>query len=211
MPALMPTEYHASVTWLGYVPHRDAAEIETRALDHMPLGWEGYADDCHSGVTRPSCSRVMSLHAKGTEIRNVRQVSVLCAEELAGIAMTLGLDAIDPAWLGASVVLSGIPDFSHMPPSSRLQAENGTTLVIDMQNRPCRFPALTIGKARPGEGRDFKAAAEGRRGVTAWVERPGGLRVGDRLRLHIPDQRGWAPDGAGRPKTAMLASKTVSD
>jgi hypothetical protein len=39
MPALIPTEIHATVTWLGYVPHRNAASIETRALDEMPLGW----------------------------------------------------------------------------------------------------------------------------------------------------------------------------
>ena len=42
-------------------------------------------------------------------------------------------------------------------------------------------------------GKGFKAAAKGRRGVTAWVERPGALVVGDRLRLHIPDQPAWAP------------------
>lgn len=208
MPALIPTDHYATVTWLGYVPHRHAAEIEACALEAMPLGWAGYDGDCHSGVTRPSCSRVTSQHAKGTEIRNVRQVSVVSAEELAAIAAALGLDAIDPAWLGASVVLSGIPDFSHVPPSSRLQAENGTTLVVDMQNRPCRFPALTISKARSGQGRDFTAAAEGRRGVTAWVERPGGLKIGDRVRLHVPDQRVWAPE---HPEVAISEAECVSD
>jgi hypothetical protein len=40
--------------------------------------------------------------------------------------------------------------------------------------------------------------AEGRRGVTAWVERVGVLRVGDRLRLHVPDQRPWAHLDAAR-------------
>ena len=69
MPALIPTDHHATVTWLGYVPHRDEAAIETRALDQMTLGWEGYAGDFHSGVTRPSCSRVVSQHPKNTEIR----------------------------------------------------------------------------------------------------------------------------------------------
>ncbi|MDI3336523.1 MOSC domain-containing protein [Defluviimonas aestuarii] len=211
MPALIPTEHHATVTWLGYVPHRKEAAIETRALDQMPLGWEGFAGDFHSGVTRQSCSRVVSQHPKNTEIRNVRQVSVVSAEELAEIAATLGVDAIDPAWLGASIVLSGILDFSHVPPSSRLQSENGTTLVVDMQNRPCRFPALTIGKARPGQGRDFKEAAEGKRGVTAWVERPGGLVIGDRLRLHVPDQRAWLASGTDRPKMAESAPEAVSD
>jgi hypothetical protein len=194
MPALIPTDYTARITWLGHVPHRARAEIETLPLEEMPLGWEGYGPDCHSGVTRPSCSRVVAQFRRGTEIRNVRQLSILSAEEMAAIAATLALPALDPAWLGASVVLEGIPDFSHVPPSSRLQAEEGTTLVIDMQNRPCRFPAKTIETAVPGHGKAFKAAAEGRRGVTAWVERPGRLRRGDVLRLHVPDQRGWAPD-----------------
>lgn len=193
MPALIPTDHVATIRWLGHVPHRDRAEIETLPLEEMPLGWEGYGPDCHSGVTRPSCSRVTAQFARGTEIRNVRQLSILSAEEMARIAAELGLPRLEPAWLGASVVIEGIADFSHVPPSSRLQAENGTTLVIDMQNRPCRFPARTIQTAAPGHGRDFKAVAEGRRGVTAWVERPGTLRRGETLRLHVPDQRGWAP------------------
>lgn len=193
MPALIPTDHVATIRWLGHVPHRDRAEIETLPLEEMPLGWEGYGPDCHSGVTRPSCSRVTAQFARGTEIRNVRQLSILSAEEMARIAAELGLPRLEPAWLGASVVIEGIADFSHVPPSSRLQAGDGTTLVIDMQNRPCRFPARTIQTAAPGHGRDFKAVAEGRRGVTAWVERPGTLRRGETLRLHVPDQRGWAP------------------
>ena len=193
MPALIPTDHVATIRWLGHVPHRERAEIETIPLEEMPLGWEGYGPDCHSGVTRPSCSRVTAQFPRGTEIRNVRQLSVLSAEEMAAIAADLDLPGLEPAWLGASVVIEGIADFSHVPPSSRLQAGDGTTLVIDMQNRPCRFPAKTIETAAPGHGRDFKAVAEGRRGVTAWVERPGTLRRGETLRLHVPDQRGWAP------------------
>lgn len=91
------------------------------------------------------------------------------------------------------MVVAGIPDFTHVPPSSRLQGEDGATLVVDMLNRPCQEPAVTIERARPGHGRAFKAAAKGRRGVTAWVEREGTLRVGERLCLHVPAQRAWAP------------------
>lgn len=192
MPALKPTDHFGTITWLGYVPHRDVPTLETIPLTEMPLTQAGYAGDCHSGETRPSCSRVKSQHPKGTEIRNARQLSIVSAEELAVIAATLGLDAIDPAWVGASIVVSGFPDFSHVPPSSRLQAENGTTVTVDMQNRPCQFPAMTIEQAEPGKGKAFKAAAEGLRGVTAWVERDGVLRCGDVLRLHLPDQRAWA-------------------
>jgi hypothetical protein len=198
MPALIPTTFEGRVSWLGYVPRRERAEIETVALAEMPLGFGGFAKDCHAGETRPSCSRVADQYARGTTIRNTRQVSLVSAGELAEIAAALGLDRVEPAWVGASVVVDGIPDFSHLPPSSRLQGPDGVTLTVDMQNRPCRFPAKTIEDARPGHGKRFKEVAEGRRGVTAWVERPGVLRLGDSLRLHVPDQRAWAHQEAAR-------------
>jgi hypothetical protein len=62
-----------------------------------------------------------------------------------------------------------------------------------MENRPCQFPAREIEADKPGHGAAYKAAAKGRRGVAGWVEREGMLRVGDRIRLHIADQRSWAP------------------
>ncbi len=193
MPALEPTRHIGVITFLGAVPHRDAPELETRVLDTMPLSFGGYKGDVHAGLTRPSCSRVLAQHPRDTEIANTRQLSLVSAEEIAEIARECGLDAMDPIWMGASVVISGIPDFTHLPPSSRLQAEDGTTLVIDMENRPCTFPSLTIEKQHPGKGKPFKAAAKGKRGVTAWVERPGTLRLGDTLTLHVPAQRAWAP------------------
>ena len=195
MPALIPTDHTATIVWLGRVPHRDAPDIAADALKDMVLTFAGMAGEVHSGLTRLSCSRVTAQYPKGTEIRNTRQLSIVSTEELRLIAADLDLDRLDPCWLGASVVVEGIPDFTHVPPSSRLQAENGTTLTVDMENRPCSLVARTIEDARPGHGKGFKTAARGRRGVTAWVEREGVLALGDRLRLHIPDQRPWAPGG----------------
>lgn len=193
MPALIATEHTARITWMGRVPDRKTPEISTTPMEQMPLTFAGAEGEIHAGLTRPSCSRVLTQYPRDTEIRNTRQLSIVSAEELAFIASELELDAIDPAWLGASVVLEGIADFSHIPPSSRLQSENGATLTVDMQNRPCQFPAKTIEQDHPGHGKRFKTVAEGRRGVTAWVEREGTLAVGDTMRLHIPDQRAWAP------------------
>ena len=45
---------------------------------------------------------------------------------------------------------------------------------------------MTIERDLPGQGKSFKAHAKGKRGVTAWVERPGELDLGDVLRLHCP-------------------------
>ena len=192
MPALVKTEHVGRITWLGRVPHRDASEIVGEPLDEMTLGFDGFTGEFHAGLTRPSCSRVTTQYPRGTEIRNVRQISVVSAEELAVIAEKLGLEEVDPAWLGASVVVSGLPDFTHVPPSSRLQGPDGVTLTVDMLNQPCNLVSKTIEEARPGHGKAFKAAAAGLRGVTAWVERPGTLRVGDSLQLHVPGQRAWA-------------------
>lgn len=193
MPALVPTQITGTITWLGRV--EGGASIRSGAVETLTLDWAGPVGDKHAGLTRPACVRVRAQHKKGTEIANVRQLSVLCAEEIAAIAAACGLDTLDPALLGATVVISGLPDFSHLPPSARLQTDDGATLVVDMQNHPCHLPAREIEARHPGNGKAFKTAAAGRRGVTAWVERPGTLRLGAAVSLHVPGQRAWA--GAG--------------
>jgi hypothetical protein len=190
MPALKPTRFTGTITWLGHVPDRDTA-LQAVAADRLALTFAGPEGEAHGGLTRPSCSRVTSQYPKGTEIRNTRQLSVLGQEDLDAIAAEMGLPSLDPALLGATLVIAGIPDFSHVPPSSRLQAEGGATIVVDMENRPCTLPARPIETAHPGFGRAFKPAAQGRRGVTGWVEREGVLRIGQRVTLHVPDQPVW--------------------
>jgi len=191
MPALMPTNHHATVTWLGVVPDRDAA-LASVSRQSLRLTFAGPEGEAHGGLTRAACSRVSAQYPAGTEIRNTRQLSVLSAEELAEIGAGMGLDGpLDPALVGATLVLSGLPDLTHLPPSSRLQGEGGATLVVDMENRPCTVPAQGIEAALPGKGRLFKPAAAARRGIVAWVEREGTLTLGERVRLHVPDQRAW--------------------
>ncbi len=198
MPALVPTDHRGTVVWLGRVarPVGEDLIIHGEAVAEMPLSFAGYAGEVHAGETRPACSRVRDLHPRGTPIRNVRQLSLVSAEEMGAVAAALGLGAMDYALVVASVVVAGLPDLTHLPPSSRLQAEDGCTLVVDMENLPCQEPARTIEAQRPGHGRAFKEAAKGRRGVTAWVEREGVLRLGGRLRLFVPAQRGWRPEGS---------------
>lgn len=190
MPALIPTEFEGVIIWIGVV---QAAlwVLPSQAETEVFASFAGVAGEVHGGLVRASCSRVLGQYPRGTEIRNVRQFSVLSAEELALIAEEMGLAALDPSLLGASLVISGIPDFTHLPPSSRLQFDGGATLVVDMENRPCTLPAKEIEAVHAGFGKKFKPAAKDRRGVTAWVEREGVLRLGATVRLHVPDQRAW--------------------
>lgn len=191
MPVLKQTDHVAQVRWLGQVPA--GGGIRAEAVPALDLDFDGIAGDRHSGALRPSCSRVVNLYPKDTPIRNTRQLSILSIEEMEEIARRMETDALDPVHLGASIVLSGIPDFSHVPPGARIQGPDGLTLTVDIENRPCHLPAREIEIDRPGLGARFKSAAEGLRGVTAWVERPGRIALGDRLRLFVPDQRAWAP------------------
>lgn len=191
MPMLTPTEWVAKVCFLGI--NNDGDDLSTCSVNQIDVNYSGFLGDSHSGLTRPSCVRVKSQYPKGTEIRNTRQISALCTQELNLIARTMKIDSINPAWVGANLVLEGIPDFSKLPPSSRLIAPNGTSLVVDMENAPCRFPGEIIEQHAPGFGALFPKAAVNKRGVTLWVERIGSLSIGDELTLHIPPVCHWRP------------------
>lgn len=191
MPILKPTDFFGTITFLGrMIGSYDLLHAEP--AEHLVVGFAGIEGETHAGLTVPSCSRMTGQYPEGTPIANTRQVSVLSAEELAQIAARMGLASLSPSLLGATMVIQGIPDFSHVPPGSRLQAESGATLVVNLNNRPCTIPSRAIEAAHPGFGKAFKPAAEGRRGIVAWVEREGSFRLGERLRLHVPDQRPWA-------------------
>lgn len=193
MPALKPTHYTAEIVWLGSVMDGDRTALMSPARDALDLTFEGVARAFHAGLTRPSCSRVKSQYAEGTAIKNERQLSIVSQEELDAIAAEMGVDAVDPARVGATMVVRGIPDFTHIPPSSRLQAPSGATVTVDMENRPCVYPSKSLETVHPGKGVGFKPAAKDRRGVCAWVAAEGRVAIGDILTLHIPDQRAWAP------------------
>jgi len=191
MPVLRDSGFKGEVTWLGHVPADSG--LQSVPSNGLQLGFGGIAGERHEGENRSSCVRVRNLYPEDTEIRNVRQITILSEEELALIAADMEMERIDPGHLGATIVLRGIPDFTFVPPSARLQGPGGVTLTVDMENRPCVLPGREIEKDHAGLGARFKPAARNRRGITAWVERPGRLSLGDRLALFVPDQRAWAP------------------
>lgn len=191
MPALKQTDFHGTIEWMGVVRDR-AQSLASSPTEVLQLDWAGVVADSHAGTNRPACGRVATMHARGTMIRNTRQICLMAAEDLEAIAAELGINDFDPAWLGTTVLLRGIPDFSRLPPSSRLQAPSGATLVVDMENRPCNLPIPVIEAAADTPARGLRAAAWAKRGVTAWVERPGEIGLGDSMQLFIPDQPEWA-------------------
>lgn len=169
-------------------PDRDTG-LEKQRVTQARLLFAGMEDDCHGGITRKSDSRMVKQYKRNTEVRNSRQLSILSAEELAEVAKVMGIPAVKPEWVGANMVLSGIPDLTLLPPSTRLQFPSGAMIVVDAENHPCRYPADIIAKHHPEQKKGFVAAAMHKRGVVGWVEAQGEINTGDKVVIWIPPQR----------------------
>ncbi|MAS03617.1 MAG: molybdenum cofactor sulfurase [Ahrensia sp.] len=167
-------------------------EFVTAPVDELELTYEGIRGDLHSGITRKSGSRE-PWYTRGTEMRNERQVTLLSRAELAESAAEMGIDGIEPEWIGGNITLEGIPMLSMLPAATLLFFEGGVTLKVDFQNGPCRISGASIAR-HLGRGDDaglalsFVPAAKRRRGLLAWVERPGTIRSGESVRAQLPEQ-----------------------
>jgi MOSC domain-containing protein YiiM len=152
--------------------------------------FEGFEGDRHAGLTQPSGSRT-SYYPRGVEIRNSRQVSILSEEELAEVAGALGIPQLKPEWLGANLLLSGIPSLTLLPPGTRVQFPQDAALVVTGENSPCTNTGQAIQDQNPtvrGLTTRFPQVAVHKRGIVAWVERPGKITHGDSVRVEVPDQ-----------------------
>lgn len=165
--------------------------ITTVPVDSVDVSFRGFEGDSHTGLTRDSCVRVKRQYKVGTTIRNTRQISIVSVEELESIAASMSVPNIRPEWLGANVCLSGVPNLTRIPPASRLLFSSGASLVVDVENEPCKYPAEIIEKQHPGYGNLFVKSAVGIRGVTAWVEREGMIAHSDSVEVHVPKQQTW--------------------
>jgi MOSC domain-containing protein YiiM len=192
MAILSPTAISGTVAWLGLVRERKAG-LASSAVESVVATYEGFTGESHAGLTRSSCTRTLKQFPVGTEIRNSRQISIVSSEELAIIAEGMEIPVLEPMWVGANLVFEGIPDLTDLPPSSRLIFENGTSLVVDMENSPCRHPADLIETFHPGHGKKFAKHALGRRGLVGWVERGGSIALGDKAIVHTVQQRLYKP------------------
>ncbi|WAJ26560.1 MOSC domain-containing protein [Antarcticirhabdus aurantiaca] len=167
-----------------------ARGFETEPVAALDLGFSGIQGDRHGGETRRSGGRE-PWYPRGTEIRNERQLSLLSVEELADVAQALGLDDLPAAWIGGNLLLSGIARLTWLPPRTRLVFAGGAVLRIDGDNAPCRASGRAIARHvtdRPSLEFDFVKAARHRRGLVAWVEKPGRIEAGEGVEARLPEQ-----------------------
>ncbi|MER9136239.1 MOSC domain-containing protein [Mesorhizobium sp. M0830] len=166
--------------------------FQTRLADELRLGFDGIAGDFHAGSTRRSGGRE-PWYPRGTEMRNERQISIVALDELAIVAERMDLTEIKPEWIGANLVIEGVPNLSMLPPGTLLFFKGGVTIKVDAQNGPCRIAGRSIaehaGMADIEAGALlFPKAAKRLRGVVAWVEKPGTVKAGEEISVRVPEQ-----------------------
>ena len=189
MPELLTKlSFAGTVDVLLASPDRDGG-LEKQWVPEAHFLFSGMEGDCHAGMTRKSDSRMLKQYKRNTEVRTSRQVSILSLEELAEVAERMGIPAVKPEWVGANMVIRGIPDLTLLPPSTRLQFPSGAMIVVDAENHPCRYPADIIAKHHPEARKGFVSAAMHKRGVVGWVEAEGVVCKGDAITIWLPPQR----------------------
>ena len=166
--------------------------FETRPTEALDLGFEGIAGDFHAGTTRRSGGRE-PWYGRGTEMRNERQVSIVASDELRLIAAGMKLAEVKPDWIGANLVIDGVPRLSMLPAGTLMFFAGGVTLKVDGQNHPCRLAGRAVAEnARMADHEAgalmFPKAAKRLRGLVAWVEKPGRIARGEAVSVRIPEQ-----------------------
>ncbi|MEO1749161.1 MAG: MOSC domain-containing protein [Pseudomonadota bacterium] len=164
----------------------------TSPVDTLDVTLEGIVGDFHGGYARKSGGRE-PWYPRGTHIRNERQVSIVSRGELEEVADEMAIARIEPEWIGANISLLGVPFLSFLPASTLLFFEAGVTIKVDFMNGPCRIAGAAIADhlGRPGDddiALGFPKAAKRKRGLVAWIEKPGSISMGEKVRVQIGEQ-----------------------
>lgn len=169
--------------------------LETLPTDRLILTLEGITTDRHRGQTMRANSR-QPFYERGTTILNTRQVSLVSMEELGFIQKALGIDYLVAGWLGANISVVNIPHFSLLPIGARLFFSSGTVLLNMGYNPPCTGPGEIIQRYFPDvPANRFPKVAHLKRGIVAMVERAGEIARGDTVRVLLPTQPPYPPEG----------------
>ncbi len=164
--------------------------FQSERVDELVLDLEGIVGNRHRGWTRKADGRVPYL-PRGTIIRNERHLSLISIEDLAAMADKLDIEHLDPRWIGANVVVSGLPHFSYLPRGTHMMLPGKTVLIVTDQNAPCTLSGEAIAAQVPGRPEiklQFPGLAQGLRGVVATVEHGGTIAAGMTIDARLPAQ-----------------------
>ena len=181
-------------------------KVTSLSINGKPSRWyvtftlDGPYTDSHSGLVRKLSDHdgvytKTSHMKKGAKVFNWRSWTALSLEEIEEIESSLKLK-IPQGCLLENIVISGIPNFSKLKPTTRLVfqsndnflKDNRAVLAVWEENGPCG----TVGKRleehhkKPGLKTDFIAAAQNKRGLMGIVLYAGIIAIGDSVLVYPP-------------------------
>lgn len=195
--------FKAIVEALFITPKNTSLKTST-IVDKILVNHEGIIDDKHFGFTRQTKGfREKEVYGIPSfditngkvEFENWRQWSAVSIEEIILIAKALNLKEVEPVklaqLLGANILISGIPYFTKLTPTSILHFSSGVMLKIEAENFPCVTPGIEISKIYPEvKAQHFPKAAWGLRGLVGRVSAAGEIKKGDEAIVYIKKVEG---------------------
>ncbi len=188
---------------------RPRRTLRRRRWSGSEASFAGLGGEAHSGLTRPRLQPRVGASIRGDRDPQCPPADASSAEE--------ELAEMRGGWVstGRSGVAGGADGGAgcrtsatcRLRPAFRPRPAPPSSSTCRTAPATCRRRSSTD---LAGAGRRFKAAAEGLRGVTAWVEREGPIAVGDALRLFVPDQRAWQGLRDSRPRQGRGLSRQIS-
>jgi MOSC domain-containing protein YiiM len=106
----------------------------------------------------------------------------------------MGIDHIDPGWVGANLAFTGISNLMLLPKGTKLIFPSGAVLVVEAENMPCVGAGRVIASKYPDHNlmpNRFPKAAMHKRGLVGVIERAGTVRVGDSVTVEIYEAAGY--------------------
>jgi hypothetical protein len=186
------TDFELEARIAGLYIGKKAESLITNRYQTVDVTVEGFKGDRHSGITKPSGGREARLYPeKGTSIKNNRQWSAISDYELSLIAQGMDVPEVKAEWVGANMLLQGVPNLTKLPSLTYLiinwQTKDHTILVVYEENLPCIAPGEVIGSHYGTEKTKlFPKVAMGHRGIVGWVERGGIIRENAPVRILFP-------------------------
>jgi MOSC domain-containing protein YiiM len=149
----------------------------------------GLKQDRHGGFTKVAGIRESRIVEKGTEVMNLRGITIVGTEELAEIAQKLELKEVTSHDLEANIEISGIPDFTRLAIGTMLKFTRKCVLMITSENLPCVVAGKRVADrvGQPDIEWKFPKAAIHLRGVTAMPFASGIIKVGDEVEVIKPN------------------------
>jgi|SaaInl4_135m_RNA_FD_contig_31_1247766_length_1108_multi_4_in_0_out_0_1 hypothetical protein len=178
----------------------ESLTIDGKPVESIRFALDGPEGDLHSAITRKLAGHdgryvQTSDLSQGCEVFNWRTWTGLSVEEMAEVEGALELE-IPQGCLLENITVSGIPDFTHLEPTSRLifpshgEGDDLTQAILAVweENSPCAGVGNRLEEhhGKPRLCTDFIRAAQGKRGVMGFVLSAGVVRVGDAVNAYPP-------------------------